>query len=781
MAMNKVIRHKAGLKPCSYDPSMLFVKAVAALLAIALAALLAACGGGGKTTPATPTATPEGTVLIPQATGNLADAQSFQRDGEYEEAIAVYQALARQAGGPDRQEARLGLAQSYFAVERYTDAVAQLDTYLDAKPPEEDALRVRFLLGRTYAALGDSKKAQDSLRRYIEKSGPLAAYARLDLADLLTIEGKVDKAIAELEETLTLDVPTPLASTLLLRLANAYADAGKDALALQSYDRLLQEAPADSYKPLALWGIATVSRRLGDTDRWQQSLLDLVHQYPASPQALNALETLAAAGTPVDLLSQGIVHYRQQAYDQALNALDEFLAGQPAAAEAAAAHFYRGVIHQRQDAPNEALSEYEASLELDGAGSLAAEAAWARAGLLEELGRTADAATAYEEVWRAYPASEYAAAAAFRSGFLPFRDGDAAAAQAAWNETLTAPFDAGSRARIRLWLGKSALTLGDSEQATAQFQQARQVAPDSLAALRAEVWLAGEGTTTLPVQDQVTVPAAEPDWAAVETWLAARWGSETLAPAPSGLSQPAWLRGRELYLLGLRQEASEEFLAALDDSASDPWGLYRLARSLQDLNLTHLAARAANRLLASSGVSLAEAPRSLLELAYPLAYAPLVEAAGRENEVSPLILLALIRQESFYDPQAASAAGALGLTQVVPATGMEIAEKLGRRDFAPRDLLRPSLSIEFGASYLGGQLQLFDGDLYLALAAYNGGPGNALRWRDDPAAADPDLLMEIIDLEETKSYLELVLANYAVYRFVYGGASHPSLLPTPVP
>jgi soluble lytic murein transglycosylase len=756
-------------------------KAFAGLLIVALAALLTACGGGGKATPATPTVAPEGTVLTPQATGNLADAQRFQRDGEYEEAIAVYQALARQAGGPDQQEARLGLAQSYFALERYTDTVAQLEAYLDAKPPEEDGLRARFLLGRTYTALGDSKKAQDNLRRYIEKNGPLAAYARLDLVDLLTEEGKADKVINELEEALTLDLPAPLAPTLLLRLANAYANAGKDALALQTYDRLLQEAPTDSYKSQALWGIATVSRRLGDATRWQQSLLDLVHQYPASPQALNALETLAAAGTPVDLLSQGIVHYHRHAYDQALSALDGFLAGQPAAAEAAAAHFYRGVIHQRQDAPNEALSEYEASLALDNAGSLAAEAAWARAGLLEELGRTADAAVAYDELWRAYPASEHAAAAAFRSGFLTLLDGGVTAAQATWSDTLNAPFDAESRARIHLWLGKTALTLGDSQEATAQFQQARQAAPNSLAALRAEAWLAGEGTTPPPVQGQITAPAAEPDWLAVETWLAARWGPETLAPVPSGLSQPAWLRGRELHLLGLRQEASEEFLAALDDSASDPWGLYRLARSLQDLSLTHLAARAANRLLASSGAPLAEVPRSLLELAYPLVYAPLVEGAGRENEVSPLILLALIRQESFYDPRAASAAGALGLTQVIPATGMEIAEKLGRRDFTPRDLLQPSLSIEFGASYLGGQLQLFDGDLYLALAAYNGGPGNALRWRDDPAAADPDFLVEIIDLEETQSYLELVLANYAVYRFLDGGASHPSLLPTSAP
>ena len=751
-------------------------KASAGLLAtVVLAVLLASCGGG-KAPSVTPTAPSQGTVAIAQVTGRLSHAQELQRDGEYEEAIAVYQAMARQAGRPDQQEARLGLAGAYFALERYADAADQLESYLDAKPPEEDALRARFLLGRTYAALGDAKKAQDNLRRYVEKNGPLSAYARSDLANLLITEGKADKAIDELKEALALDVPEPLAPGLLLRLANSYADAGEDALALQTYDRLLEEAPADSYKTQALWGIATVSRRLGDAVRWQQALLDLVHQYPASPQAPNALEALSTSGITVDLLSQGIVQYRRGAYDQALVALDGVLGGRPPAPDAAAAHFYRGAIRENQGAPDEALSEYEASLAADAAGSLASEAAWARATLLQELGRTGDAALAYAELWRAYPESENAATAAFRSGFLPFRDGDPAAAQAAWSETLGAPFDAQSMARIHLWLGKAALTLGDGQTATTQFQQTEQTAPDSFWASRAEAWLTEQGTAHPPLEDQVTVPAAaDPDWSAVEAWLTA---SQPATPTPASPipTQPAWLRGRELQLLGLDPQAEEEFLAALTESASDPWGLYHLARSFHDLGLTHLAARAAGRLLARTETPLAEAPRALLETAYPLAYAPLVEAAGRENEVSPLILLALIRQESLYDPQATSVAGALGLTQVIPTTATEIAEKLDHGDFDLRDLLRPSTNIEFGAFYLGDQLRLFDGDLYLALAAYNGGPGNALRWSDDPAAVDPDFLVEIIDLQETKSYLELVLANYAAYRFLYGGASHPTLL-----
>jgi soluble lytic murein transglycosylase len=752
-------------------------KTVVGVLAVALAALLAACGGD-EATPATPTTLPQDTVVTAEATGDLADAQKLQRDGRYEEAIVAYQALVRQKDSPDQREARLGLAQSYFALERHSEAVDQLESYLDADPPDEDALSARFLLGRVYAAQGDVKKAQDNLRRYAEEDGPLAAYARLDLANLLTQEGKADKAIDELEKAAASSLPSTLAPSLLLRLANAYADAGEDDLALQTYDRLLQEAPAESQQALALWGIATVSRRLGDGDRWEQSLFDLVREYPASPQALNALETLTAARITVDLLSQAIVHYQRGAYDEALASLDGFLAGNPSADDSARAHFYKGAIRQDQGALDEALVEYEASLGLDAAGSLASEAAWARADLLEALGRTADAALAYGELWRAHPTSKHAAEAAFRSGFLPFRDGDVVSAQAAWTRTLIAPLGADGLARIHLWLGKAALVLGEGDEATAQFQQAQQAAPDSFSALRAEAWAAGQGTAPLPVTGGLppSQQVGAPDWAAIEAWLTASFGAE--APAPASPAPTALLRGRELYLLGFRQEAEDEFLAALSESASDPWGLYRLARSFQELDLTHLAARAAGRLIARSDAPLAQAPRPLLELAYPLAFVALVEAAGRENEVSPLLLLALIRQESFYDPQAISVAGALGLTQVIPATGMEIAEKLDLSDFTPLDLLEPSLSIEFGAFYLGDQLRFLDGDLYLALAAYNGGPGNALRWRDDPTAVDADFLVESIDLEETRSYLELVLVNYAVYRFLYGGESHPTLLPT---
>jgi soluble lytic murein transglycosylase len=91
--------------------------------------------------------------------------------------------------------------------------------------------------------------------------------------------------------------------------------------------------------------------------------------------------------------------------------------------------------------------------------------------------------------------------------------------------------------------------------------------------------------------------------------------------------------------------------------------------------------------------------------------------------------------------------------------------------------MRPNVSLRFGAYYLSRQIELLEGDIPAALAAYNGGPGNAFRWQEAAGGPDPDpdVFLETIDFEETRTYVELVLENYAVYLYVYGLAGEPSL------
>lgn len=124
-------------------------------------------------------------------------------------------------------------------------------------------------------------------------------------------------------------------------------------------------------------------------------------------------------------------------------------------------------------------------------------------------------------------------------------------------------------------------------------------------------------------------------------------------------------------------------------------------------------------------------------------YDALISAAAQRNGVDPALLKALIRAESNFDPNAGSAAGAQGLTQLMPAT----AAALG-----VTDVHDPAQAIEGGAQYLRQQLDAFGGDEAKALAAYNAGPGAVQRYGGVPPYA------------ETQQYVQKVLGYAAGYR-----------------
>jgi soluble lytic murein transglycosylase-like protein len=124
-------------------------------------------------------------------------------------------------------------------------------------------------------------------------------------------------------------------------------------------------------------------------------------------------------------------------------------------------------------------------------------------------------------------------------------------------------------------------------------------------------------------------------------------------------------------------------------------------------------------------------------------YAAQITAAARANGVDPALLAGLIKQESGFNPNAGSGAGARGLTQLMPAT----AAALG-----VTNVLDPQQSIEGGAKYLKRQLDAFGGDVTKALAAYNAGPGAVRRYGGVPPYA------------ETQNYVRAVQANAAAFR-----------------
>ena len=154
-------------------------------------------------------------------------------------------------------------------------------------------------------------------------------------------------------------------------------------------------------------------------------------------------------------------------------------------------------------------------------------------------------------------------------------------------------------------------------------------------------------------------------------------------------------------------------------------------------------------------------------LQYPLAPEYVGDCDGKKSGVDSLVLHAVIRQESLFQYNALSSAGAVGLMQLMPRTAAEVArrEKTGK-PFRRSDLLDPERNVDLGAAYLAGLLRSHDGDYIRAIAAYNAGEAAVERWWKR-ANGDPAMFLEGVAYRETRSYLRRVFFNLLQYYRIY--------------
>ena len=171
-----------------------------------------------------------------------------------------------------------------------------------------------------------------------------------------------------------------------------------------------------------------------------------------------------------------------------------------------------------------------------------------------------------------------------------------------------------------------------------------------------------------------------------------------------------------------------------------------------------------------------------LDLRFPVAWKDEAQAAAGVHGVEPALVLATIRMESAFRPGARSSAGALGLMQVMPATGRRIAKAAGVRVSGRRTLLNPEKNILLGTAYLRHLLDRLHGHPALVSAAYNAGPHRAERWLAAVGELDPELWVELIPYTETRQYVKRVLEYRIVYQQLLGAVPVrlSSLLP-PLP
>jgi soluble lytic murein transglycosylase len=716
-------------------------------------------------TPPTPTPTP--------SPPDTALADEFVEYGEFEAAIAAYLAVIEQGMWEERLAARLALARVYLGDGQVGAAVRQLDAYLLEASPGTDVLAAQYLLAEALALQGAWDQALPLYDAYIEAGGAVAIYARLGRAEALAGLGRVPEAVLEAQHLLDEELPRSVRVALILSMAQAL-EAEQQPGALFWYERLRRESASPVDQALALWRSASIQYDLGDEGPRLSAWTAIIQRFPETPTAQAIVDEPPSLSVSLDSYYVGLVYYRGGRTREAREAFEtsfETNRNGPDRSLAARASYFLAVLDERVGDIDEAVEGYARVVELDPRVELADDALWWRGRLLEQMGRLEEAADSYQQLYSELGGSGWASEAAFRLALLAYDRGDFEEATGGF-AAIAKKAEEEERQRALLWQGKAQSEAGEEDAAREAWQRVHEEAPADYYALRAAVLL---GDAHGGLRDAGLKGAAEPDWDAVRGWLLDAGSANPWAALKILLFDRHWGQGRELLALGMSRQAGEELGLVLEAAGGEPFALYQLAGLFHSVGMTDLSSQAAAHLLrAVPEGAVGTAPLDLWRLAYPAPFAEVLRETADDEEVPDLLLLALIRQESFFDPLAGSPVGARGLTQVMPATGEAIAHDLAWADFDIDDLYRPSVSLRFGAHYLAEQLDLFEGSVYHALAAYNGGPGNALRWQR-AAGDDVDRFLEEIEFSETKTYVRLVAENLARYRQLYQELEEPSL------
>jgi len=368
--------------------------------------------------------------------------------------------------------------------------------------------------------------------------------------------------------------------------------------------------------------------------------------------------------------------------------------------------------------------------------------------------RPADYLPLYQAAYEDFPDDPAAGFCHWRLAFNAYLTGASDAEAMLRDHVRRFPAHATAGAAL-YFLGRTAERRGDFSTALACY--------DRLVSAFENYYYATQAAARLAIPE---VRRATPDAATAQFLAAITFPGYTPLPtAPTRATTVRIERSRVLRSAGLPDLADSELrFGAATDGQPPLLGMEIASQADQPHVAVHVMKALASDYLA---LPLDRAPRRFWEFLFPLPYRAELFADARANGLDPYLVAGLIRQESEFDPQALSHAGAYGLTQVRPGTGRDFARRAGVQRFTTRSLWQPSINLKLGATIFRSMLDRNGGNLEETLAAYNAGPARAAEWASWRTYREPAEFIESIPYNETRDYVQAVLRNAAIYRRLY--------------
>ncbi len=668
--------------------------------------------------------------------------------------------------------------------------------------------RLWFVRGTLAQKLQDPETARQAFERVWQGYPPLADYAAWEMVqydaahDLLPT---LQKTVTTLAERYPFSLLLPESH---LVLARAQHRMGQSAPARATLEHLLRDTADHPILPEALAFLGQVYEDRGELDLATQTLQRLGETYPREPRAgaalrhsrelfarlpetqrpppdpeqllasidrlaegqlwqeidarLTTLDTLSLPETLVTnvLVKRGVVEVRRERLTEASAVLQDVLRRYPHGAHLAEVYYWLGTVYQRQNQPAKSIQAYEMELAQPPTAPWTAQTLWALARLQEERQELSRAIELYQRLGQDFPTHAQAETSLWQAGWLQYRQRHYQAAVTLWQgfsqrfpRSILLP-------RVLYWQARAAQQGGHQEVALRLYQRVIADYPAHYYSAQAHASLREAGVRPIPVAVK-TLPTA-PVLLHDSTWL-----REAAQEQPSK-ARFHLIHVQELQQLQMYQLAGQEIRALAAAVPTTPAAQYLLASLYVDNQQRAAAFRVLNSVVeALSPAEVRGLPQDFWTALYPQAFWPEINQQAQTTGLDPYLVLSIIRQESAFYPAAISSSGARGLMQLMPATAQEVLTKLKLPQESTSRLHDPQLNITLGTHYLAGLMQRYQGNVVLALAGYNAGPGRVSRWREQWSGIPTDEFVECIPLDETRNYVKLILRNLMLYERLY--------------
>jgi soluble lytic murein transglycosylase len=537
-------------------------------------------------------------------------------------------------------------------------------------------------------------------------------------------------------------------------LGQALEAAGDSKPAYAAYQDLRRASPLSAWDAPARKAVAALREKFPDlfgratteATLAEAELLGREQAYGDAVKLYRKLleQTPQGNGRPRILAALGNLFRAERKREEAIPVLGEIVESFADSPEAPAALQQLAQIYWNRDDDAKALEYFNRLKERYPISSGADYAELASAKIYESAGKTDDALAAYQNLSKRAADAATREEAGWRAAWIYYLRRDDADANAAFKRLAASKDAAKYRLAALYWQARAAARLEQNDEAKRLFLVVLNDAEESYYKTVAAGWLARMGV-------------------AVEEKKPADPVASTIAPPALGAAQSFHLsRAEELNALALGAWAAAELDEIKNLGADDLSLRFFLMREYAR------AGAYARSVALATQIPLSRAAEELARYRYPLAYWDAVQKLAREDALDPYLIVALIRQESLFDPKAISPAAAHGLMQLLPSTAARVASRIGLGAPQREKLFDPELNLKLGIHHLKELLQRYSNNPVKAVAAYNAGENAVARWEARFGAVDDDEFIERISYPETQLYVKLVLRNLRVYRNLYG-------------